>query len=139
MSYLSTVNEIQAAAIAVNPTGRFDHGGHVDISQMYEGEMPFIYLYPPVIYPGIDPDFIDTNILTIGFWFQDDPKSSTLERKLLLSQSDDLSKQFLDKLLENKYIKITDRTQKDPAFKEYQGCWSGFILRISYQNFSACP
>ena len=137
MSYQQTVNEIRNAARTVNPNGRFDHGRHVDLSQMFEGDYPFIYLYPINTSPGVDPEFIDTNTILLGFWKQDKAESSNEEREKIISDMDALSTAFLEQIAELKGTRIT-AVSKEPQYQMYQGTLSGFALRFTYQNFSPC-
>ncbi len=137
MSYQSTVNEIRSAATVVNPNGRFDHGRHVDLSQMFEGDHPIIYLYPFTVTPGIDPDFIDSSVLLLGFFKQDRPDTSNEEREKIIAEMDVLSTSFLDTLIDMKLVKVSSVT-KEPQYQMYQGTISGYAVRLSYQNFSPC-
>lgn len=137
MSYQSTVNEIRAAAQAVNPNGRFAHGRHVDLSQMFEGDYSMIYLYPVTTSPGIDPNFIDTHTILLGFWQQDKPESTNEERESLIASMDVLSSAFMNELGDLKGVKISN-VSKEPQYQMYQGTLSGFAVRFQYQNFTAC-
>jgi hypothetical protein len=138
MSYQQTVNEIRAAAEAVNPDGRFSHGRHVDLSQMFEGYYSMIYLYPFTINQSVDPEFIDSSTLLMGFFAQDKPDTSNEEREQIIADMDELSELFIEQLVLNKYAKITQLT-KEPQYQQYQGTISGFAVRFNYQNFTPCP
>lgn len=138
MSYQQTVNEIKAAAETVNPNGRFAHGRHVDLSQEFEGDYPFIYLYPMTISPGVDPNFIDTNTIMLGFWMEDKPESTNTEREAIIAAMDALSTSFIEQLEDSKGVRITSLT-KEPQYQMYQGTLSGFAIRFQYQNFTPCP
>lgn len=138
MSYLQTVNEMRTAANAVNPHGTFDHGGHVDISQDFDKPLPFIYLYPMSDVPAIDPNFVDSNTILMGFWAQDSPDSTTEEREKLIGKMDALSKAFILQLVSNKFTKLSALT-REPVYKFYNGTFSGYLVRFTYQNFSPCP
>jgi hypothetical protein len=137
MSYASTIQEIRTAANAVNPNGRFSHGRHVDLSQMYEGDYAMIYLYPININKSVDPDFIDTNTILLGFFMQDKPHSTNEERESIIALMDTLSDEFLSVLNEMKAVKVSS-VSKEPQYQMYQGTLSGFALRFNYQNFSPC-
>lgn len=137
MSYQTTVNEIRTAAESVNPSGRFDHGRHVDLSQMSEGDYPFIYMYPININPAEDPDFIDSSIILIGFFRQDRPDTSNAEREAIIAEMDVLSDAFMTQLASSKLVKITNKN-KEPQYQMYQGTLSGFAVRFTYQNFTPC-
>lgn len=138
MSYQSTVNEIRAAAnTALNGSGRFDHGRHVDLSSKFDGDYPFIFLYPITITPPDSPGFIDRNSMLIGFWMEDKPDTSTLEREAIIAQMDLLSNIFLETLGDNSKVRITGQ-RKEPQYQMYQGTLSGFALQLTYENFTAC-
>jgi len=137
MSYQQTVTSFRNAAQAANPNGRFDHGRHVDLSQLYEGAYPFIYLYPFTVTPGIDPNFIDTSTIIVGFWMQDRPDTTNEEREAIIAEMDVLSTAFLDELYEFRDLRITN-VSKEPQYQMYQGTLSGFAIRFTYQNFTPC-
>lgn len=137
MSYQTTVNEIRAAALAVNPNGRFDHGRHVDLSQLFEGAYSMIYLYPINVNEAIDPEFINLSTIMLGFFAQDKPDTSTIEREAIIASMDVLSTAFLEQLSESKFVKITNVT-KEPQYQQYQGTISGFAVRFTYQNLTPC-
>lgn len=137
MSYQSTVTEIRTAAEAVNPHGRFMHGRHVDLSQDAEGCYPVIYLYPITTNRATDPEFIDSHNLTIGFWMEDKPDSSNEDRENIIAKMDQLSDEFLLVLEELRGSRISN-VQKEPQYQMYQGTLSGYAIRLTYQNFTAC-
>lgn len=137
MSYQQTINEIRTVAQQVNHNGRFDHGRHVDLSQMFAGDYPFIYLYPININKAVDPEFIDTNVILLGFWMQDKPESTNAEREEIISQMDKLSDAFVNEIAELKQVKVSG-VSKEPQYQMYQGTLSGFAVRFNYQNFAPC-
>lgn len=137
MSYQTTVNEIRAAAEAVNPNGRFINGRHLDISQAFDGAYSVICLYPININKVIDPEFIDSSVILLGFFKQDRPDTSNDEREQIIADMDELSDLFIEQLSENKLIKISNIT-KEPQFQQYLGTISGFAVRFNYQNFTPC-
>lgn len=138
MSYQSTVNEIRAAAItALNGTGRFDHGRHIDLSQKFSGDYPFIFLYPITVTPADSPDFIDKNNLLIGFWMQDSPESSTIQREQIIAHMDVLSTAFMIVLADDSMVRVTN-VRKEPQYGMYAGTLSGFAIQLTYQNFTPC-
>ena len=138
MSYISTVSEIRAAATAaLNGQGRFDHGRHVDLSQKFDGEYPFIFLYPITIANPDSPGFIDRNNIMIGFWKEDRPDSSTIEREQSIAEMDALSDLFLSALDEQPKARITS-IRKEPQYQMYQGTVSGFAISFTYENYDAC-
>ena len=138
MSYQQTVNEIRATAETVNPDGTFDHGRIVDASQSFNVAFPYIHLYPFNVQGASGDDFIDDNTLLIGFWGQDSPDSSTLQREELIASMESLADQFLTLLQQNKLIRILGKIQKEPQYKMYNGHVSGWAVRFTYQNFTPC-
>lgn len=137
MSYQSTVNAIRTAAIAaLDGAGRFDHGRHVDISQKFDGEYPFIFLYPVTVNAPDSPGFIDRSNLMIGFWMQDRPDTSTTERESIIAQMDALSNSFLAALDGDK-VRMSG-IRKEPQYQMYQGTLSGFAVQLTFENFDPC-
>lgn len=137
MSYQSTVNTIRTVAETVNSSGRFAHGRHVDLSQSFTGDYPFIFLYPFTVSKGVDPEFIDTNTILIGFWMQDRSDTSTEEREAIIAEMDLLSEAFTSLLIQNDLLRVTNLT-KEPQYQMYQGTLSGYAVRFQLQNFTAC-
>jgi len=138
MSYQGTIDSIRNAATeALNGTGRFDHGRHVDISQKFDGDYPFIFLYPVTINKADTPNFIDKNSILIGFWQQDQADSSTDKREQIIAEMDVLSDSFLSILSENDKIRIS-AVRKEPQFQMYQGTVSGFAIQFTFENFTSC-
>lgn len=138
MSFQTTVNEIRSAAnSALDGTGRFDHGRHVDISQKFDGEYPFIFLYPVTVVRPDSPGFINRGNILIGFWMQDRPDTSTLERETIIAQMDELSDLFLESIEANDKARITG-VRKEPQYQMYQGTLSGFAVQFLYENYDAC-
>jgi hypothetical protein len=137
MSYLQTVTEIRNAAAIVNPNGTFDHGGHVDISQNFDKALPFIYLYPFNSATPVDPEFIETHTVLLGFFEQDEPGSETMDREQIIGRMDVLSRSFLIQLGLSNKVRIVNAV-REPVYKFYQGHFSGYFLRFTYQNFAPC-
>jgi hypothetical protein len=138
MSFIQTVNEIRGVANSVNPNGRFDHGRVVDASQAFKGAYPFIWLYPFNMDAASGGDFIDDNILLIGFWAQDKPSTSTADREVIIAAMDALAREFFAELQENKLIRILGKVRMEPQYQMYNGTVSGIAARFTYQNFAAC-
>jgi hypothetical protein len=138
VSYQTTVSEIRTAALSVlSGQGRFDHGRHVDISQKFEGEYPFIFLYPITVQPPDSPNFIDRNNILIGFWMQDRVDTSTLEREQIIAQMDVLATAFIEALEENSKIRVTGK-RGEAQYQMYQGTLSGFAYQFVLENFTPC-
>lgn len=140
MSYLQTVADHRAAAIAVNPTGTFDHGRRVDLSQGYDKKFDIIFLYPiDVSDPDVSSDnFFDNTTILLGFWAMDKPSSSMEEREALIGRMDALATAFLAQIRTNSLIQITGVT-REPQYQHSQGHMSGMAVRYQYQNFTPCP
>jgi hypothetical protein len=138
MTYQQTVNEIRNAANAVNKNGRFDHGRIVDLSQAFNGSYPLIWLYP---WRSTDPnvgDFLSTHPLVIGFWMQDRPDTSTLEREEIIAKMEVLKDSFIEKLRENSQVDLRN-VSSEPQYQMHNGTLSGYAVSFTYQNFSPCP
>jgi hypothetical protein len=136
--YLQTINEIQTAALtALGGKGFFDHGRVVDLSQYFEKSMPLIWLYPFDLKEPNDADFLNSMTLMVGFWFQDDPSSSTDQRKELISKAEDLKTLFFTALKSNSKVDVKNIVS-EPQYQMYNGTVSGFASRFVYQNFETC-
>ena len=83
------------------------------------------------------PGFINSGNILIGFWMQDRPDTSTLEREAIIAQMDVLSDAFLSALEINDKSRITS-VRKEPQYGMYQGTVSGFAISFTYQNYDAC-
>ncbi len=138
MSYLQTINEVRTVAQVVNPTGRFDHGRIIDVSQAFAGDYPVIWLYPfNTLTPNAD-EILDDSTLLIGFWQQDSPASTNAEREQIIGAMYDLAKQFFTQLQLNKLVRINGKVQLEPQYQMYSGTVSGYAARFNYQNFAPC-
>jgi len=138
MSYQQTINEIRTVAQVVNPTGRFDHGRIIDVSQAFAGDYPVIWLYPfNTLMPTAD-EILDDNTLLLGFWFQDSPSSSNAEREEIIARAYDLAKQFFTQVQLSKVVRINGRIQLEPQYQMYSGTVSGYAARFTYQNYEPC-
>jgi hypothetical protein len=138
MSYQQTVNEVRVVAQTINAEGTFDHGRIVDASAAFKVAMPVIWLYPFDMMGASGGEFIDDNMLLIGFWKQDSPKSLTSERESIIESMYQLSKQFTDLLQQNKLIRINGKIRREPQYQMYNGTVSGIAVQFTYQNFGPC-
>ena len=136
MSYIQTVNEIRAAAQAVNGD-RFDHGRRVDFSQNFGKPFPYIWLYPIDMRDAGPDEVTDSATILMGFWAQDKPDSSIQHRELLIAEMDILCTQFLEVLRANKFSQVS-AVAREPQYQHSQGHVSGMALRFTYQNFTPC-
>lgn len=139
--YVQTVNEIKAAAVAVNPHGRFDHGRTVDLSQSFDGYYPLIWLYPWNIQDPENSGFLYRHpVVLIGFWELDKPESNNEQRKEIIGRMEVLKDRFIAKLREdNKKFQISN-VVSEPLYQMHNGTLTGIGVKFVYQNFDPlCP
>jgi hypothetical protein len=96
-----------------------------------------IWLYPFDLKEPNDADFLNSMTLMVGFWFQDDPSSSTDQRKELISKAEDLKTLFFTALKSNSKVDVKNIVS-EPQYQMYNGTVSGFASRFVYQNFETC-
>jgi len=137
LSYKTTVNIIREAVNTVNTDGSFIHGRRIDASQNYDGMFPMVVLYPFQISKAIEPNFIDSSSLLMGFFMQDKPDSSMEEREELVSLMDNLSDAFINLLEGNDLVRVTGLV-KEPQYQVYSGTMSGFAIRFTFYDFTPC-
>jgi len=126
MSYQSTVDIIRAAAEAVNPDGFFVHGRRSDVTTHHDKPMPQISLLPMRSRPDRRNDNERYSIV-MGFFDQDTPTTSELEREKIIAAMDELSNEFMDKLNENKTCTI-EGENKTPEYRQLAGTLSGYSI-----------
>lgn len=136
-TYQAIVDQIRTAAnTALGGTGRFMHGRIVDASREANGEYPFIVLYPFTIRQGDgDNDSIDSTTILLGFWQQDGPDTTEVQREAIIAAMDTLSDLVLEDLRDEMQISQVD---KEPQYQFYQGTLSGFAVRFSLQIMQSC-
>jgi len=135
-NYQNIVNACRAAV----PNGeRFIHGRLIDFSQGYTGTYPLITLLPFTVQDARStPDGIfDSASIVIGFWKQDRPDTTAEEREAIIAEMDSLSDAFLDNLLDNPRIKLTN-IQKEPQYQMFQATLSGFAISLTIQLIQPC-
>ncbi len=137
MGYLETVQAVRLAAEAVNPQGSYYHGRRVDLSEKHRTKLPVIWLYPFNITDATTDQVMNTNNLLIGFWAQDKPSSSVIERETLIAQMDLLCTSFLRELRSNNQISIENVT-REPQIQYYQGTLSGIAMSCNLLNVADC-
>lgn len=137
MSYKSTVSIIRDVSNLVNSNGSFIHGRRIDASNKYDGKFPLIVLYPFMITKGVDPDFIDSSSILMGFYMQDDVASSPEERETIIELMDILSDNFLGELASYKLSRIQGLV-KEPLYQFHQGTVSGMAIRFTFFDFTPC-
>jgi hypothetical protein len=135
-NYQNIVNACRAAV----PNGeRFIHGRLIDFSQGYTGTYPLITLLPFTVQDARStPDAVfDSASIVIGFWKQDRPDTTAEEREAIIAEMDLLSDAFLDNLLDNSRIKLTN-IQKEPQYQMFQATLSGFAISLTIQLTQPC-
>jgi hypothetical protein len=138
--YAQTVAEFKAAAVAVNPSGRFDHGRTVDLSQQYDGDYPLIWLYPWNIQDPEDNGFLYRHPqMLVGFWELDKPHSSNEQRKEIIARMEVLKDAFITQLKSNNKIQVSS-VVSEPLYQYHNGTVTGIGVKLVYQNFDPlCP
>jgi hypothetical protein len=132
--YQNIVTAVRNVANAINPTGRFDHGRMVDISQEFTGTYPYIYLYPFKIVQGRN-DYSTTRDLIVGFWVEDRPDTSVQEREALISQMDELSDSFIVELQDVLDVEVFE---KEPQYQMFNGTLSGYAVVFTVNLPGVC-
>ena len=138
-TYQKIVDSIRDASVAANPTGRFMHGRVIDASRDANGVYPFIVLYPFTIRKGqgeVNDSFDSTQIL-LGFWRQDSPESTELDREGFIADMDELSESVLELLYDVHGLRII-QVDKEPQYQFYQGTVSGFAVRFNLSVLQPC-
>ncbi len=135
-TYSDIVTAIEAAANEVNPDGRFLDGRKIDVSQSFDGAYPLINLYPFITQQDNGGDNDTSNIL-LGFWVQDTPETTPLERRALITAMDELSDAFKDALNESKVLQMND-FKKEPQYQFYSGTLSGYAVSFKLITKASC-
>jgi hypothetical protein len=130
MAYQTVVDLIRDTANAVNGAGTFVHARRTDGSIEYKGAMPQIHLYPFEIETSIADSYTETYSLLIGFWFQDKPTSTPLQREALMKQADELSQAFILALDANQDIELS-AIRKEPNYRQLSGTLTGQIIQFT--------
>ena len=135
-NYQNIVNACRAAV----PNGeRFIHGRLIDFTQGYTGSYPLITLLPFTVTDARStPDAVfDSAAIVVGFWKQDRPDTTAVEREAIIAEMDALSDAFLDNLLESPTVKLS-AIQKEPQYQMFQATLSGFAISFTIQLIQPC-
>lgn len=133
MSYLGVVNIIKTVSESVNPTGIFQHGRKWDASLNFNEADKQIYLYPITATVDLNNHFFESWSVTMGFYFQDAPDSTELDRQGLVEQADLMTTLFLDVLNEYETISILN-VRKEPSYRQMAGTYTGYILSFTLNS-----
>lgn len=133
MSYLGVVNIIKTVSESVNPTGIFQHGRKWDASLNFNEVDKQIYLYPITATVDLNNHFFESWSVTMGFYFQDAPDSTELDRQVLVEQADLMTTLFLDVLNEYETISILN-VRKEPSYRQMAGTYTGYILSFTLNS-----
>lgn len=132
-------NIVNACRNAVPNSERFIHGRLVDVTQDYTGTYPLITLLPFTVNDfRSTPDAVfDFATIIVGFWKEDKPDTTAVQREAIISEMDTLSDQFINNLLESNKIKISG-VFKEPQYQMFQGNLSGFAISFRIDIIAPC-
>jgi len=132
-------NIVNACRAAVPDGERFIHGRLIDFTQGYTGSYPLITLLPFTVTDARStPDAVfDSAAIVVGFWKQDRPDTTAVEREAIIAEMDALSDAFLDNLLESPTVKLS-AIQKEPQYQMFQATLSGFAISFTIQLIQPC-
>ncbi len=127
MSYLGAVNLIKSISETVNPTGLFQHGRRWDASLNFGENNKQIYLYPILANIDLTNHYYESWNIAMGFYFQDAPDSTELDRQALVAQADVMVMEFLNILNETEGIELSN-ARKEPSYRQLAGTYTGYTL-----------
>lgn len=130
MSYLGAVNLIKSISETVNPTGLFQHGRKWDASLNFGENDKQIYLYPITANVDLANHYFESWNIAMGFYFQDAPDSTELERQALIAQADVMVTEFLNILNETESIQLSN-ARKEPSYRQMTGTYTGYLLSFT--------
>ncbi len=132
-------NIVTACRSAIPSDARFIHGRFTDFSQGYTGAFPLVTLLPFTITDARStPDGVfDSAQIVVGFWQQDRPDTTPVEREAIISEMDVLSDQFINSLLDSPAVKLSN-IQKEPQYQMFQATLSGFAVSFTINLVSPC-
>lgn len=133
MSYSGVVSIIKTVSESVNPTGIFVHGRKFDASLNFSEADKQIYLYPITADVDLNNHFFESWKCIMGFYFQDAPDSTELNRQALIEQADLMTTLFLDALNEYETISILN-VRKEPSYRQMAGTYTGYILSFTLNS-----
>lgn len=130
MSYLGAVNLIKSISETVNPTGLFEHGRRWDASLNFGENNKQIYLYPITANVDLANHYFESWSIVMGFYFQDAPDSTELDRQALIAEADVMVTEFLNLLNETESIELSN-SRKEPSYRQMAGTYTGYILTFT--------
>lgn len=130
MSYLGAVNLIKSISETVNPTGLFKHGRRWDASLNFGENDKQIYLYPITANVDLVNHYFESWNIAMGFYFQDAPDSTELDRQALIAQADVMVTEFLNILNETEVIELSN-ARKEPSYRQMAGTYTGYLLSFT--------
>ena len=130
MSYLGAVNLIKSISETVNPTGLFEHGRRWDASLNFGENNKQIYLYPITANVDLANHYFESWSIAMGFYFQDAPDSTELDRQALIAEADVMVTEFLNLLNETESIELSN-SRKEPSYRQMAGTYTGYILTFT--------
>lgn len=136
MSYQSVVDIIRATAQTVNPAGFFVHGRRSDVTLHHNQPMPQISLLPVSTVADLGND-TERHTITMGFFRQDTPETSELEREAIIAEMDALSDSFLSNLFEIKTVQV-GTVRKTPEYRQFAGTLSGYGVSFEITTKRTC-
>lgn len=135
-SYEKIINALESIAIGLIPNGQFVHGPLVDASVTYKGKLPLIHCLP--FTTNEDDDGVwDSATIILGFWVQDKPASTPVEKKMLIAAMASLSKQYTTMLKEYNGMSVRGII-KEPQYKHYMATLTGYAVRFTIQVVDDC-
>lgn len=130
MSYLGAVNLIKSISETVNPAGLFEHGRRWDASLNFGENNKQIYLYPITANVDLANHYFESWSIVMGFYFQDAPDSTELDRQALIAEADVMVTEFLNLLNETESIELSN-SRKEPSYRQMAGTYTGYILTFT--------
>ena len=136
MDYQQTVNFFRSVAEKVNQSGHFVHGRRVDVAIDYDMPFPQIALLPIRSEPNRQNANI-THRIVLLFLDQDTPETSNEEREEIIQKMYVLLNTFMDELLENPLIQVTNEIIT-PEYRIMQATASGYSVSFTIPTKLPC-
>lgn len=133
MSYLGVVSIIKSVSESVNPTGLFQHGRKWDASLNFSENDKQIYLYPITATVDLNNHFFESWSVVMGFYFQDAPDSTELDRQGLVAQADAMTTLFLNDINLTEGVELSN-VRKEPSYRQMAGTYTGYILSFTLNS-----
>ena len=130
MSYIGVVTLIKTVSESVNPTGLFEHGRRWDASLNFGENNKQIYLYPITANVDLANHYFESWAVVMGFYFQDAPDSTELERQALIVEADNMTTLFLNDINLTEGVELSN-VRKEPSYRQMAGTYTGYILTFT--------